>query len=162
MYNVKQPFYHCCSKCSIKRVFLQSAQFFFSVIAFMWRPKSTVSDQRFLWKLLLCNSTILCSYTLETWMHDCSFSWALCLIINAMCFSLRFVYQKHVHYIIFSLILRHKGPGGVVLFQLLVADSPDCLHVSTSKARRSSGIHRLLPSFRLHVTRFCWTSPHGL
>lgn len=119
--------------------------FCFSVLAFIWRPKRTVSDQRFLWKLLLCNSTILRSYTLETWMYDCSFSWARCLIINAMLFQLCCI--SACAFIIFSLILRSKGQRSVILFQLLVPDSPDSLYVSKSRARRS-GKHRLLLSLQ--------------
>lgn len=62
-------------------VFLQSAHF--SAVAVMWRPKRSVSEQRFLWKLLPCNSTILHSYRVVTSPYDCSFSWARCMSSNA-------------------------------------------------------------------------------
>lgn len=78
-------------------------------------------------------------------MYDCSFPDYYC---NAFSALLHFMYQKLVHFIIFSLILRGKGRGSVILFQLSVPDSPDYLHVSTSRARRRSGKHRLLLSLQ--------------
>lgn len=83
---------------------------------------------------------------------NCSFPWACFLIINATLFSalLHFFLSFKIVYIsfIFSLPLRGKGWGSVILSQRLASDSPDCLHVSTSRGRRRSGKRRLLLSLQ--------------
>lgn len=87
-------------------VFLQSACF--SVVAAMWGPARRAPDQRFLWKLLPCNSTIPRSYRRVTSLFGCSFfpepAAALCYvhihrhfwILGGTQVSVLFVYLNYV------------------------------------------------------------------
>lgn len=57
-----------------RKVHLYScSQPIFLLAAVMWRPKRSVSELRFLWKQLPCNSTIQRLYTVVTSLYDCSF-----------------------------------------------------------------------------------------
>lgn len=79
-------------------VFLQSAHFS-ARCSYVTTKERSVSELRFLWKRLPCNSTIQRLYTVVTSLYDCSFfddfhsSPASCLVLSLLYFQTEFLFE---------------------------------------------------------------------